>query len=168
MLVIQNTTIPSDMLDVLDDVISLRKECSRWLGVVERNAHSEAHNDNHQYFISVFERVKAILLSSPGGADTSSATGKCQTAETSLANIFEALQIEEPQEVQTNTAPNISKTRPKRATPAKSTYDVLSEHDEILLSSIFFFQDVNLIRGKSDLYGLIIGKGVLPRQLHPL
>lgn len=112
-LVLKNTPIASDMLDVLSDVISLRNECSRWLDSVGRNAHSGAHNDNHQYFISVLERVKAILLSSKGNANTSSATGKGQTAETPLANIFEALQVEEPQEVQQNTAPKTSKIRPK-------------------------------------------------------
>ncbi|CAD6564239.1 MAG: hypothetical protein ASARMPRED_004349 [Alectoria sarmentosa] len=69
--------------------------------------------------------------------------------EKEVANIFEALGLEEPEDAVDSPKPSVSvSTRPKAKNMATSKliYDMESLHDEVLFSPVLFFQDLEEIR----------------------
>ena len=94
----QKIQVPSSILVLLDDVISLHKEYSRWVG--QAAGGSQAQNETHLYFVSVLQQVNGIVRRNncalPKGRRPD---GKENTdpQEKEAANIFEALSLEEPE-----------------------------------------------------------------------
>ena len=93
----QKVQVPPSNLALLDDVISLRKDYSHWVG--QAAGGSQAQYETHLYFVSVLQQVKGILQRSecavlkgkgPVGKENTDPQGK------EPANIFEALSLEEP------------------------------------------------------------------------
>ena len=146
----QSIQVPSSILALLDDVISLRKEYSRWVG--QAAAKSQAQYESHLYFVSVLQEVKGILRRNECAVSKGRRPdGKENTdpQEKKTANLFEALTLEEPKDVEdspdsffsVSTGPNAKST-----TTSKPIYDMEFLHDEVLFSSVFFFQDLEAIR----------------------
>ena len=147
--------VPSDILTLLDDVIVLRKEVSQWIGktVSSHCSHSpdhcsHSHHDGHRYFVRILEQVREILRPrkqaplQPRNGDR-----KESVRNQNLANTFETLHVEEPTD----------KVRDQRADPSTTNqtkdlqspgkiHDVMSLHDEVLVASILFLQDIERFR----------------------
>lgn len=146
----QKIQVPPSILPLLDDIISLRKEYSHWVG--QAAGGSQAQYETHLHFVSVLQQVKAILQrseravpkgSGPVGKENTDPRGK------EAANIFEALSLEEPTGAVDSPDSSFSvSTRPNANVKAtsKPIYDMELLHDEVLFSSVLFFQDLEAIR----------------------
>lgn len=142
--------MPPSILALLDDVISLGKEYSRW--VIQAAAKSQAQYESHLYFVSVLEQVKGILRRNectvPKGRR---ADGKENTdpQDEETVNIFEALTLEESKDVVDSPDSFFSVStgpKAKSTTTSKPIYDMEFLQDEVLFSSVLFFQDLEAIR----------------------
>lgn len=138
--------VPRLMLNLLSDVIHLRKEVS----VMVAGGASQRDHDGHVYFVLVIERVREILkplgkkevpVASAGA--TTRAKNVSPAPNEILSNIFEALDLEEPTFTSTISAQS-SRTPTLKA--SKCTYDIESALDDILVSSMLFFRDLKKIR----------------------
>lgn len=139
----QKVQVPSSILALLDDVISFRKEYSRWVG--QAAGGSQAQNETHLYFVSVLQQVKGILRRNdcalPQGRRPD---GKENTdpREKEAANIFEALSLEEPEGAvdSLNLSFSISiKLKAKLIATSKPIYDVEFFYNEVLFFFCFVF-----------------------------
>jgi hypothetical protein len=134
--------VPNGIYTLLCDVISLRKEVSQVLG--QAVTQDDGQSDGHSYFINVLEQVKEILR--PSTEKTVFRDEKrLETQDQKLGNIFEALDLEGQLDV-TDTSHISQSARPDRKPLPKQTYDIERAHDEILVSSLFFFHDLSQIR----------------------
>jgi hypothetical protein len=134
--------VPIDIYNLLCDVISLRKEVSQVMG--QEVTQDDGQCDGHSYFINVLERVKDILRPSTEKAGVKDEK-RVETPDQKLGNIFEALDLEEPLDM-TDSSSISQSVQPDRKPPPKQTYDIERTHDEILMSSLFFFHDLSQIR----------------------
>jgi hypothetical protein len=104
----------------------------------------DGRSGRHSHFINILERVKEILRPSTEKAGIKN-EDTLETPEQGLGNIFEALELEESQDVtESSLAPQPVKSG-RKASP-KQICDIERTHDEILMSSLFFFHDLNQIR----------------------
>jgi len=96
--------VPSTVLGLLAEVITLRKEVTSWLGQLASNDQSWAQNDSHGYYIYVLEQVRGILK--PREAPLSKKI-EDQVTENSrdmkFPNVFHSSSIEESQDVALST-----------------------------------------------------------------
>ncbi|KAK4692795.1 hypothetical protein P7C71_g4476, partial [Lecanoromycetidae sp. Uapishka_2] len=143
--------VPSSILGLLSEVITLRKEVTSWLSRFAPNDESRAQNDTHRYFVYVLEQVKSILKSQEFPSRKKAGDQvKEHTPVAKLSNVFQALSIEEPEDqidpVTAGAVTSNDDVDHKVVDSSKEVYDVQSMHDEVLIASIFFFQDLNNIR----------------------
>lgn len=143
--------VPSSILALLDDVISLRKEYSRWVGQAADEG-SRAQIESHLYFVNVLQQVKGILrrqeCAMPKGARPDEKDNRAPQGKDAV-NMFETLSLEEPEGALDSLNSSVSvPTGPKAKTMAasKPVYDMESLYDEVLFSSVLFFQDLESIR----------------------
>ena len=146
----QRIQVPSSILALLDDVISLRKEYSHWV-VGQAAAKSQAEYESQLYFVSVLQQVKGILRRNECAVPKwrRPPHGKANTdpQEKETVNIFEALSLEEPKDVVNSPDSSIpTGTNAKSTATSKPIYDMEFLHDEVLFSSFLFFQDLEAIR----------------------
>jgi hypothetical protein len=160
---IPKVVVPTSIMTLLSEVISLRKEVSELFGNTITGDDGEF--EGHTYFIGVLEQVKKlyvfnfhIIVFPQINADSDISyslqplapekSAKNQTEpkpkENVLQNVFEALTLEEPPE----TDESISVTSTALVVPASTQqkYDIESDHNEIIMSSLFFFRDLKYIR----------------------
>jgi hypothetical protein len=123
-------------------VISLRKEVSQVLG--QEVTQDDCQPDGHSYFINVLERVREILRPSTEKVEFRDEK-RLETLDQKLGNIFEALDLEEQLDATDSSSVPQSAQSDRKSLP-KQTYDIERMHDEILMSSLFFFHDLSQIR----------------------
>ena len=142
-----NIKVPAAILGLLDDIIGLRKEVSRWLGRSSCKHGCHDHDDGHAYFISVLEQVRKILRPKPDLPIHRHKNEIQSLPKEKITNLFSSLSLDDPNEIGDGLSPIPPlpvKTRDVGI--SKKVYDVESLHDEVLIASIFFFQDMNDIR----------------------
>lgn len=87
--------VPKEILDVLTEVIALRKETGKMLADVADSATYTESQVTHQYFISILEQVLEILSASPIASPPSSATESHTDQRATMSNMFAALSVEQ-------------------------------------------------------------------------
>ncbi|CAJ2503528.1 Uu.00g109220.m01.CDS01 [Anthostomella pinea] len=154
--------VPRRKLDILDQVISLRKSVGKWLQALPRTGDDKTlHDEQHQYFLDILQTVKDILL--PACREPTAATGS--TPPRSLDNMFSALST--PNDESLNIAdwaaksmaasgpapsaqtPQTAQTQPQSRKPKTEEhvlYDMQAQHDDVLFAWLCFFMDFNQVR----------------------
>lgn len=142
-------TVPRIIFLLLAEAIALRKEAATIFGHVTTHDHGEhgsQDEDGHSYFIRILEQVRGILSPLVEGA---SATKESENQGQNLANIFEALEVEETIE-DPSTGFSVATTAvvPARIAQKSSTdtYNIEATYTDMFMYSMFFFQDLGKIR----------------------
>ncbi len=137
--------VPSNILGLLAEVISLRKEFSAWMSHVASHDHLRAQNDSHRHFIKILNQVKTILHQKEDPVPTTANEDKKENLPgNKLANIFEVLTLEEPEPVAHAATPAVPPLQ--NTQNLELMYDMETLHDEVLISSICYYQDLNATR----------------------
>jgi hypothetical protein len=135
--------VPTSIYTLLCDVISLRREVSRILG--EPVIRDDGQVDGHIYFINVLEQVKDILRPLAEKIGFKNAL-KPETSDQKLGNIFEALTLEEPSQLEPDSSVPVTEQQPNRNALLDHSYDIEPSLNEVLFASLLFFRDFNEIR----------------------
>jgi hypothetical protein len=112
-------TVPREIVTIIKTVIALRTDAGLIYARLTDKSINDVSNASHQYFISILEKVLKVLAppSSPSFSNGSQAP-----AETRLANIFEALQLEELSPESDTTKP--ASTNKKAKSPPPQEYEI--------------------------------------------
>ena len=143
--------VPRGIVKILKTVIALRTDA----GVIYARLTGksiDASKASHRHFITILEQVLKVLSppSSPPFGNGSQAP-----AETRLANIFEALQLEELSSDSDTTEP--ASTNKKAKSPPPQEYDIEdSTNDDSLFAVLGFLKDYAEIEEHGDLDALQI------------
>jgi hypothetical protein len=126
--------VPQEIVATIKNVIALRTEAGVTLAKLTGRPSNEASDASHQHFVSVLEQVLEVLAPQVSGTETQS------SADTKLANTFEALQVEETLLSLGDTEASSSKKKSK-ASPAHEYEIEDSSADESLLAILGFLKD---------------------------
>ncbi|KAF2797425.1 hypothetical protein K505DRAFT_398635 [Melanomma pulvis-pyrius CBS 109.77] len=141
-----NSQVPTQMIEILEDVIQARKSCAEWFLANQTDADDtiKAHNETHQFFISVLQEVLQVLKPMKL-KEKESVRVENESTDTNghrLANMFEYLELEEPTE--SEWLPDIPGHIERKVTPI--SYKIETSDDEISFAIYCFLKGATDIR----------------------
>lgn len=140
--------VPYSILGLLDEVISLRRQCSAWLSsVTNKNEDDRVQDESHRRFIAVLEDVRMILRQQEDSSlpmETTERKTKGKSRERKRENTFDLLPLEEPAD--DTHAPSSPEPAQSRKSPSKATYEEIESQVDMLVASWFFFRDLKATR----------------------
>lgn len=133
--------VPRGIYNLLSDIIALRKAVSEMWIQGAFGPSSSGGDDRHVCFINILKKVKEILK---GRVEKTVVDTKFPAPNYELGNFFAALNVEEPKLATASVEEPVKRSQKKPE--AKYELELDSGLDGIVLSSMFFFQDLRNIQ----------------------